>query len=120
MIRLENNVKVFVPEEDNNGATVDFTNQINDMLLEFGGATVYKATGLWRDKNITYKDNMQVVQCNYGQSSFEQANAVQKLVRALFIKGGQLAISVEVNSELIIFESDDTTADVFKTLKEVL
>lgn len=105
MLTLKNEIKVFVPQADNDGNALNFDGEISQVIDVAGGATVYKAQGLWNDDGTTYSDPMNVVQFNATNISAELLESVRELVTVIFDRGQQLAVSVSVNGTLYILEN---------------
>lgn len=119
MIKLENAVKVLVPETNNNEVKVDFTSEITAVIDAVGGATTYPARGSWLDGGKLYTDNIKVIQFNTLDFGDDIVRAINNLVYAIFIKAEQLAVSVEVNGTLYILESVDDILETFSDIKEL-
>ena len=113
MIKLENTIKVFVPVTNNDGVKVDLNPEIKAALTVIGGATTYSARGNWVDDNKLYTDNINVMQFNTMDFDKDVIRVISDLVHAIFIKAGQLAVSVEVNGVLYILESVDDIEKLF-------
>lgn len=113
MLKLKNSVKVFVPVTNNNGVKVDLNAEITDALNVIGGATTYPARGNWVDGGKLYTDDMNVMQFNCGEFDSDTIEVVSELIKAIFIKAEQLAVSVEVNGVLYILESVGDIKNLF-------
>lgn len=113
MIKLENSIKVLVPETNNDGAKVDFGYEIKTVIDAVGGATTYAARGSWVEKGKLYTDSIDVVQFNCDEFDKDTTRAISDLIRAIFIKAEQLAVSVEINGTLYILDSIDDIEKLF-------
>lgn len=113
MLKLKNSVKVFVPVTNNNGDKVDFSLEVTDALNVIGGATTYPARGNWVDGGKLYTDDMNVMQFNCGEFDNDTVHVINELIRAIFTKAEQLAVSVEVNGTLYILDSVNDIEDLF-------
>lgn len=113
MLKLKNSVRLFVPVTNNNGVKVDLNAEITDALNVIGGATTYSARGNWVDNNKLYTDDMNVMQFNCGEFDSDTVHVINELIRAIFIKAEQLAVSVEVNGTLYILDSVNDIEDLF-------
>lgn len=117
MIKLENSIKILVPQTDNDGNALNFTAEIKAITSIIGGATVYQAKGLWEHDDRLYTDNMNVVEFNYSDKLNTQAIAsIIELITREFTYGKQEAVSVYLNKTLYILESLTDVND----LKELL
>ena len=113
MLKLKNSVKVFVPVTNNNGVKVDFSHELKGAINVIGGATTYPARGSWVDGGKLYNDAMNVVQFNCEDFSLKVTLIVKQLIRAIFTKAEQLAVSVEINGVLYILDSVDDIKNLF-------
>jgi len=113
MLKLANNVKVFIPEADNDGNAINLSTELNQAVAVVGGSTEFKALGEWVDNNQLYADNMRVVQFNAPQLTTEIKQVLNTLVSAIFTKGKQLGVSVEVNGVLYILENVTEVNELF-------
>lgn len=113
MIKLENSVKVFVPATNNDGVKIDLTPEIKDALNVIGGATTYSARGSWVENGKLYTDNINVMQFNCLDFDKDVIQVISELVRAIFTKAEQLAVSVEINGTLNILYSIDDIKKLF-------
>lgn len=109
MIRLENELQLFVPSYDNGGQKVDVTMYEKTLCEMVGGATTtYKANGKWLDDSKLYNDDMNVITANYsGRLSLNNVEKLASLISRLFFFECQLAVSLKVNGTLYILCSDD-------------
>ena len=113
MIKLENSVKVLVPETNNDGVKVDFSSEIKTVINAVGGATTYSARGSWVENNKLYTDNINVVQFNCDEFDNDTVKVISELIYAIFSRAEQLAVSVEINGVLYILESVDDIEKLF-------
>ena len=113
MIKLENSVKVLVPETNNDGVKVDFSSEIKTVINAVGGATTYSARGSWVENNKLYTDNINVVQFNCDEFDNGTVKVISELIYAIFSRAEQLAVSVEINGVLYILESVDDIKKLF-------
>lgn len=113
MLKLENSVKVFVPVTNNNGVKVDLSDELTSAINVIGGSTTYPARGSWVEGGKLYNDAMNVVQFNCEEFSLSVTLIVNQLIRAIFTKAEQLAVSVEVNGTLYILDSVDDIKKLF-------
>ena len=113
MLKLENSIKVFVPVTNNNGVKVDLNREIKSAVSIIGGATTYQARGSWVDGGKLYNDDMNVVQFNCSEFSLKVTLIINNLVRAIFTKAEQIAVSVEINGTLYILDSVDDIKNLF-------
>jgi hypothetical protein len=108
MIRLENELQLFVPDYDNGGQKVDVTMYEKTLCAMVGGATTYRANGKWLDDSKLYNDDMNVITANYsGRLSLSNIEKLASLISRLFFFECQLAVSLKVNGTLYILNSDD-------------
>lgn len=121
MIKLSNSIKVYVPATTNEGKRVNLDVEIKNALSVIGGATTYKATGNWVDNNTLYTDDMSVMQFNAMSLDDDVINVLSNLIKAIFIKAEQLAVSVEINGTLYILETVDDIKELWQnSLRETL
>lgn len=113
MIKLNNSIKVIVPVTNNDGVKVDFSSEIKTVINTVGGATTYPARGSWVEKGKLYTDSIDVVQFNCDEFDNDTVKVISDLIRAIFIKAEQLAVSVEINGVLYILESVDDIKELF-------
>jgi len=113
MLKLANNVKVFIPEADNDGNAVDLSAELNQAVAGIGGSTEFKALGEWVDNNQLYADRIRVVQFNVPRLTAKIKQALNALVTAIFTKGHQLGVSVEINGTLYILEDVSEVSELF-------
>ena len=116
MIKLEKEIVVLVPKNDNSGNPLNFSNEVGNIIDVAGGATVFDAKGLWNNDNKTYKDSMQAVQINTNEFSNDFLETLQRLIDSIFINGKQEAVSIVANGTLFILEN----CEDFLELKESL
>lgn len=113
MIKLSNSIKVLVPETNNDGVKVDLSSEISAAVKVIGGATTYAARGNWVEKDKLYTDNINVVHFNCDEFDKDTTRVISDLIRAIFIKAEQLAVSVEINGTLYILDSFDDIEELF-------
>jgi len=113
MIKLSNNIKVFVPATTNDGVKVDLSSEISAAVKVIGGATTYSARGNWVDDNKLYTDNINVMQFNTMDFDKDVIRVISELVYAIFNRAEQLAVSVEINGVLYILESVNDIEKLF-------
>ena len=108
MLKLENELQLFVPSYDNGGQKVDVTMYEKTLCAMVGGATTYKAKGKWLDGSELYNDDVNVITANYsGRLSLANIEKLASLISRLFFFECQLAVSLKVNGTLYILNSDD-------------
>lgn len=113
MIKLSNNIKVFVPVTNNDGVKVDLGSEVSGAVNVIGGATTYPAKGNWVENGKLYADNVNVVQFNCDEFDSDTVKVISELVYAIFTRAEQLAVSVEINGVLYILESVDDIEKLF-------
>lgn len=117
MIKLENSITLYVPKETNEGHTLNFDNQLNFLTSLFGGATKTGAEGCWVDsEGQAYIDNLDLVQFNYGEVTSYIVTTLMNTIVTIITKGQQLAVSVNINGTLYIFEETDGARFIEETL----
>lgn len=121
MIKLENSVTVYVPKENNEGNVLNFDNQLNFLTSLFGGATTTTAEGRWVDDNgKAYADRLDLVQFNYSEATPYIVTTLMNTIVTIIRQGEQLAVSVNINGTLYIFENTDSTRSILGTLKNAM
>lgn len=105
MLTLSKSIKVYIPETNNDGKMVDLTDDLKPVLEYAGGATTYKTVGNWVNDNKVYSDTMKVTQFNCPAIDSTMADLVGGLIKAIFEKAEQIAVSVEINNTLYILEN---------------
>lgn len=113
MIKLSNNIKVFVPVTNNDGVKVDLSSEISGAVNVIGGATTYPARGSWVENGKLYADTVNVVQFNCDEFDSDIVKVISELIFAIFDRAEQLAVSVEINGTLYILESVDDIKELF-------
>lgn len=113
MLKLKNSVKVFVPVTNNNGDKVDLSFETTNALNVIGVATTFTASGNWIENGKLYTDNINVMQFNCNEFDNDTVHVINELIRAIFIKAEQLAVSVEVNGTLYILDSVNDINELF-------
>lgn len=116
MLKLEKNIKIFIPATTNDGNSYDLQAEKTAVLDVFGGATVFNTNGLWNDNGTTYSDNIQVMQLNYSGHDSNRVAPVFEIIKAIFEKGEQLAVSIELNGTLYIIDSTDSKVEYYDLL----
>lgn len=110
MIRLNNQVSVIVPKTTNDGrSTKKVINKINKMFcLNFGGTSILEVSGYWLDGGRVYHDNNLKIVSNVENIDVETIAEAASLV---LTECEQLAVSVEINGALYIFDTSDSIAE---------
>lgn len=120
-MKLENSVTLYVPKENNEGDALNFDNQLNFLTSLFGGATKTAAEGRWVDGDgKAYVDRLDLVQYNYGDATPYMVTTLMNTIVTIIRQGKQMAVSVNINGTLYIFESTDSTRSVLETLKNAM
>ena len=101
MLKLENNVKVYIPLVKN---LHEISNIITrDMTKEFGGVTLYSSKGFWLDDNdIMIEDTINVAISFTDKSIEEIKRIISKYVEIIKMDLKQDAVSIEINNILYI------------------
>lgn len=131
MIKLFKNVKVFIPETNNEGKALEgkaldrFTEARNNFIEVCGGFTEYQAQGGWIEGGKLYRDSITILECGYEDTDNMAKNtnlvdAVINLVNAVMVELEQLAVSVKVNEKLLIIEDTDSRDDILKALIDLV
>lgn len=121
MIKLENSITVYVPKENNEGTALNFESQLNFLTSLFGGSTTTTAEGKWVDGDgKAYVDHMELVQFNYGDATPYMVTALMNTLGTIIKQGEQMAVSVNINGTLYIFEETDSRSSVEETLKNAM
>lgn len=121
MIKLENSITLYVPKENNEGNALNFDSQLNFLTSLFGGATKTTAEGQWVDGNgKAYADRLDLVQFNYREATPYIVTTLMNTIVTIIRQGEQLAVSVNINGTLYIFENTDSTRSVLETLKNAM
>lgn len=121
MIKLENSITLYVPKENNEGNALNFDSQLNFLTSLFGGATKTTAEGQWVDGDgKAYADRLDLIQFNYNKATPYIVTTLMNTIVTIISKGEQLAVSVNINSKLYIFENTDGARFIEKTLKSAM
>lgn len=118
MIKLRNQVSIIVPKTTNNGrATKQTINKINKLFcLNFGGTSILEVSGYWLDGGRVYHDNNLKIISNVENIDVETIAEAANLV---LTECEQLAVSVEINGSLYIFDTSDSIAEELENVVEV-
>ena len=110
MIQLKNQVSVIVPKKTNDGrSTKSVINKINKLFcLNFGGTSILEVSGYWLDGGRVYHDNNLKIISNVENIDVETIAEAANLV---LTECEQLAVSVEINGALYIFDTSDSIAE---------
>ena len=110
MIKLNNQVAVIVPKTTNDGRKTNKTiNKINKLFcLNFGGTSILEVSGYWLDGGRVYHDNNLKIVSNVENIDVETIAEAANLV---LTEAEQLAVSVEINGALYIFDTSDSIAE---------
>ena len=110
MIKLNNQIAVIVPKTTNDGRKTNKTiNKINKLFcLNFGGTSILEVSGYWLDGGRVYHDNNLKIVSNVENIDIETIAEAANLV---LTECEQLAVSVEINGALYIFDTSDSIAE---------
>ena len=110
MIKLQNQVSVIVPKKTNDGRSTKQTiNKINKLFcLNFGGTSILEVSGYWLDDGKVYHDNNLKIISNVENIDVE---TIAEAANMVLIECEQLAVSVEINGALYIFDTSDSIAE---------
>lgn len=107
---LDKNFSILMMKEDNNGNDLSVLNNqiLTDLTKAFGGVTIEQTAGTWYENGVLYQDQSYKFSCSY-QSKLDDdcKQAIARAIRAEFEQGGQLAVSIELNNNLIILDQED-------------
>ena len=109
MIKLNNQIAVIVPKKTNDGkSTKAVINKINKLFcLNFGGTSILEVSGYWvNDGKVYHDENLKIVS-NVENIDVETIAEAASLV---LTEAEQLAVSVEINGALYIFDTSDSIA----------
>lgn len=115
MIKLQNQVSVIVPKKTNDGrSTKQIINKINKLFcLNFGGTSILEVSGYWVDGGRVYHDNNLKIISNVENIDVETIAEAANLV---LTEAEQLAVSVEINGVLYIFDANDSIAEELENI----
>lgn len=115
MIKLQNQVSVIVPKKTNDGrSTKSVINKINKLFcLNFGGTSILEVSGYWVDGGRVYHDNNLKIVSNVENIDVETIAEAASLV---LTEAEQLAVSVEINGALYIFDTSDSIAEELESV----
>ena len=110
MIKLNNQVAVIVPKKTNDGRSTKQTiNKINKLFcLNFGGTSILEVSGYWvNDGKVYHDENLKIV------SNVENIDVetIAEAANLVLTEAEQLAVSVEINGSLYIFDTNDSIAE---------
>ena len=115
MIKLNNQIAVIVPKTTNDGRKTNKTiNKINKLFcLNFGGTSILEVSGYWLDGGRVYHDNNLKIVSNVENIDIETIAEAANLV---LTECEQLAVSVEINGALYIFDTSDSIAEELESI----
>lgn len=115
MIKLNNQIAVIVPKTTNDGRKTNKTiNKINKLFcLNFGGTSILEVSGYWLDGGRVYHDNNSKIVSNVENIDIETIAEAANLV---LTECEQLAVSVEINGALYIFDANDSIAEELESV----
>lgn len=115
MIKLDNQIAVIVPKTTNDGRKTNKTiNKINKLFcLNFGGTSILEVSGYWLDGGRVYHDNNLKIVSNVENIDVETIAEAANLV---LTECEQLAVSVEINGALYIFDANDSVAEELESV----
>lgn len=115
MIKLQNQVSVIVPKKTNDGRKTNKTiNKINKLFcLNFGGTSILEVSGYWLDGGRVYHDENLKIVSNVENIDVETIAEAANLV---LTECEQLAVSVEINGALYIFDANDSIAEELESV----
>lgn len=110
MIQLKNQVSVIVPKKTNDGrSTKSVINKINKLFcLNFGGTSILEVSGYWvNDGKVYHDENLKII------SNVENIDVetIAEAANLVLTECEQLAVSVEINGALYIFDTSDSIAE---------
>ncbi|PLA93133.1 hypothetical protein [Ligilactobacillus salivarius] len=117
MIKLQNQVAIVVPKKTNDGRkTNKIINKINELFcLNFGGTSILEVSGYWLDDGKVYHDeNLKIV----SNTEVIDVETIAKAAEIVLIDAEQLAVSVEINGSLYIFDAADDS--ITEELEEII
>lgn len=110
MIKLNNQVAVIVPKKTNGGrSTKTVINKVNKLFcLNFGGTSILEVSGYWLDSGRVYHDeNLKIV----SNTEVIDVETIAKAAEMVLTDAEQLAVSIEINGALYIFDTSDSIAE---------
>ena len=115
MIKLNNQVAVIVPKKTNGGrSTKTVINKVNKLFcLNFGGTSILEVSGYWLDSGRVYHDENLKIVSNVENIDVETIAEAANLV---LTECEQLAVSVEINVSLYIFDANDSIAEELESV----
>lgn len=115
MIKLNNQVAVIVPKKTNDGRlTKTVINKVNKLFcLSFGGTSILEVSGYWVNDGKVYHDNNLKIVSNVENIDVETIAEAANLV---LTECEQLAVSVEINGALYIFDTSDSIAEELENI----
>ena len=115
MIKLQNQVAVIVPKKTNDGrSTKTVINKVNKLFcLNFGGTSILEVSGYWLDSGRVYHDENLKIVSNVENIDVETIAEAANLV---LTEAEQLAVSVEINGSLYIFDANDSIAEELESV----
>lgn len=110
MIKLKNQISIIVPKTTNDGRKTNKTiNKINKLFcLNFGGTSVLEVSGYWvNDGKVYHDENLKII------SNVENIDVetIAEAANLVLTECEQLAVSVEINGSLYIFDANDSIAE---------
>ena len=115
MIKLQNQVAVIVPKKTNDGrSTKTVINKVNKLFcLSFGGTSILEVSGYWvNDGKVYHDENLKIVS-NVEDIDVETIAEAASLV---LTEAEQLAVSVEINGSLYIFDTNHSIAEELENI----
>ena len=115
MIQLKNQVSVIVPKKTNDGrSTKSVINKINKLFcLNFGGTSILEVSGYWLDGGRVYHDeNLKIV----SNTEVIDVETIAEAANLVLTECEQLAVSVEINGALYIFDTSDSIAEELENI----
>ena len=116
MIKLQNQVSIIVPKTTNDGKKTNKTiNKINKLFcLSFGGTSILEVSGYWLDGGRVYHDeNLKIV----SNTEVIDVETIAEAANLVLTECEQLAVSVEINGSLYIFDTNDSIAEELESME---
>lgn len=110
MIKLQNQVSVIVPKKTNDGrSTKTVINKVNKLFcLSFGGTSILEVSGYWvNDGKVYHDENLKIV----SNTEVIDVETIAKAAEMVLTDAEQLAVSVEINGALYIFDTNDSITE---------